>query len=203
MKRTLNLIACVAFVLTSGTILAQEMTKVERSKALDHLKSTQDQLMKTVVGLSKEQLNFRSSEDAWSIAQCVEHIAIAETSLFGLVQMTLQNNPDPSLRDSVAMSDDQVVGLITSRERKVKTQEELTPRGKFGSYQGSIDEFKSKRASNKAYLASTKDDLRNRYFDFPFGKVDSYQLILFMSGHTARHTDQIKEIMASPGFPGA
>ena len=47
----------------------------------------------------------------------------------------------------------------------------------------------------------TEDDLRNRYFDFPFGKADSYQIILFLSGHTKRHTDQIKEVIANEKFP--
>ena len=178
------------------------MKKDERNKALDHLKSTQDELMKTVSGLSEEQLNFNPSEEGWSIAQCVEHLAISETSLFGIVQMTLENDPDPSLRDSVAMSDDQVLGMITSREQKITTQPDFEPTGKFGSYEGSLKEFGAKRESNIAYVKSTKDDLRNRYFDFPFGKVDSYQVILFMSGHTTRHTDQIKEVMTSPEYPG-
>ncbi len=202
MKKTLTLITCLALVLISSNIFAQKLTKDERNKALDHLKSTQDELMKTVAGLSEEQLNFNPSEEGWSIAQCVEHLAISETSLFGIVQMTLQNDPDPSLRDSVAMSDDQVLAMITSREQKVKTQPDFEPTGKFESYEGSLKEFSAKRESNIAYVKSTKDDLRNRYFDFPFGKVDSYQVILFMSGHTTRHTDQIKEVMTSPEYPG-
>ena len=117
--------------------------------------------------------------------------------------LTLESETDPSMRDQVAMSDDAVLGLITNREQKVKTRPEFEPSGKFGSYQGTLDEFKAKRKSNMAYVKSTTDDLRNRYFDFPFGKVDSYQVILFMSGHTIRHTDQIKEVMANAGFPGA
>jgi len=34
------------------------------------------------------------------------------------------------------------------------------------------------------FIKEPKDDLRNRYFDFPFGKLDAYQIVLFMSGHT-------------------
>ena len=201
MKKHLNLITCLAFVLISTTVFAQKMSKDERSKALDHLKSTQDELLKTVAGLSEEQLNFYPYEEGWSIAQCVEHIAISEGSMFGIVQMTLKDVPDPSLKDSVAMSDDQVLALITSRTQKIKTQEPFEPTGKFGSYQGSLDEFKAKRESNMAYVKTSKDNLRSRYFDFPFGKVDTYQVILFMSGHTQRHTDQIKEVMTSPEYP--
>ena len=75
------------------------------------------------------------------------------------------------------------------------------PKNRFASFDGSLTEFKEKRKANLKFVKSSEDDLRNRYFDFPFGKVDSYQVILLMSGHTKRHTDQIKEVMASAGFP--
>jgi hypothetical protein len=35
----------------------------------------------------------------------------------------------------------------------------------------------------------------------PFGSVDVYQVFLMTSAHTARHTKQIEEIKADPGFP--
>ena len=105
------------------------------------------------------------------------------------------------MRSEVKMSDDDVIGLIQNRDQKVKTRPDLVPTNRFGSYDESLTEFKEKRKSNMKYVKSTEDDLRNRYFDFPFGKVDSYQIVLFMSGHTKRHTDQIKEVMASAGFP--
>ncbi len=202
MKRLLLSILSIALI-TNLAIAQTTLTDEERGKAMDHLKKTNAELLKTVKGLSEEQLNYKMSEDSWSIANCVEHIAISETNIFGIVQMTLQNDPDPSLRSEVKMSDDQILGLIESRTQKVKTREEFEPTGKFGDYKGSLAEFKTKRKENMKYVKSSEDDLRNRYFDFPFGKVDAYQVVLFMSGHTKRHTDQIKEVMASAGFPGS
>ncbi len=187
----------------SLAIAQATLTDEERSKAMEHLKTTNAELLKTVKGLSEAQLNYKPTEDAWSIANCVEHIAISENNIFGIVQMTLQNDPDPSLRSEVKMSDDQVIGLIQSREQKIKTRPEFEPTGKFGDYKGSLSEFKNKRKENMKFVKSSQDDLRNRYFDFPFGKVDAYQVVLFMSGHTKRHTDQIKEVMADAGFPGS
>ena len=177
------------------------LTKEERSKAIAHLKQTNTELLKTVKGLSEEQLNFKMSDESWSVAECLEHIAISENNIFGIVEMTLQNEPDPSLRSEVKMSDDQVLGIIESREQKVKTRPEFEPTDQFGGFAGSLETFKSKRKSNMKFVKSSQEDLRNRYFDFPFGKVDAYQVVLFLSGHTKRHTDQIKEVMASDGFP--
>lgn len=200
MKRFLLSTLSLAFISTI-TFAQTTISKEERSKAIDHLKKTNVELLKTVKGLSEAQLNYKPTADAWSVAECVEHIAISETNIFGIVQMTLKNDPDPSMRSEVKMSDEQLVGVIESREQKVKTRPEFEPSNKFGSYDATLMEFKNKRKSNMKFVKSSEDDLRNRYFDFPFGKVDAYQVVLFMSGHTKRHTDQIKEVMASEGFP--
>ncbi|MCZ6694651.1 MAG: DinB family protein [Bacteroidetes bacterium] len=201
-KLVFLLVICQVMFLTSIVSNAQnELTKIERKKAIDHLKSSQTDLLRTVKGLSEDQLNFKSSEESWSIAECMEHLAISETALFGLAQQSLQEEADPSKRSGLPFSDDQVLALITDRSQKVKTQAPFEPKGNFGSYQGSVDEFKTKRKSNIKYVKSTTDDLRNHYFEFPFGLVDSYQVVLFMSGHSVRHTKQIKEIMAQESFP--
>lgn len=198
MKRFLLSIMSIA-MLGSIAFAQTTLTKEERSKAIEHLKTTQAELLKTVKGLSDEQLNFKPSADAWSVANCVEHLAISEKSIFGIVQMTLKNDPDPSMRSEVKMSDEELIGMIQGREQKVKTRPEFEPTNK--SYDDTIADFKEKRKSNMKYVKTSEDDLRNRYFDFPFGKVDAYQVVLFMSGHTKRHTDQIKEVIDSEGFP--
>ncbi|HCO82594.1 MAG TPA: DinB family protein, partial [Arenibacter sp.] len=46
-----------------------------------------------------------------------------------------------------------------------------------------------------------QDDLRNRYQQLPFGTVDAYQILLFMSGHTERHIKQMEEVMDDEDFP--
>lgn len=199
MKRMNTLIAAL-FVITTS-ITAQSISKEERQKALESLKASQVELKYELKGLSEKQLNFKSNAEAWSIAECVEHIAISETNIFGIVQMTLKENPDPSRRSEVQMNDEQVVGLITSRDQKVKTRKEAEPTNSFGTYEGTVDAFNEKRKSSIKYVKSSDDDLRNRYFQFPFGTIDSYQVILFMSGHTQRHVDQIKEVKASDSFP--
>lgn len=173
----------------------------DRKTLLTNLKNSQKELLSTVKGLTTEQLNFKPSPDAWSIAECVEHIAITEESIFGMVGMGMKENADPSRRGEVKMTDEQITGLITSREQKVKTREAFEPSNSFGSYEEALAAFNERRKSNMKYAQTTQDDLRNHYAEFPFGVVDSYQVILFMSGHTVRHTAQIKEVMADANFP--
>ena len=45
------------------------------------------------------------------------------------------------------------------------------------------------------------EELRNRVNDSPAGATDAYQSLLFLAGHTVRHTLQIEEIKAVANFP--
>ena len=53
------------------------------------------------------------------------------------------------------------------------------------------------------YIRRTNDDLRNYYFQFPFANLDAYQIVLMMTAHSKRHTNQIEEIIQHKDFPGS
>ena len=177
------------------------LTDEEREMAVKELKKTRDRLTSVVDGLSDEQLNFKATPESWSVAECVEHLAISENNIGGMLQGALQTPADSTKRDSVKMADADLMALITGRDRKVKTSEAFEPSGKFGSYEETLTEFTSKREKHIAYLNSTEDDLRNHYGQLPFGTIDGLQILLFMSGHTERHVKQMEEVMAHVDFP--
>lgn len=202
MKKLILLIPAMWLMSFTGT--GPGITKAERKAAIESLNKTQDDLLATIEELSVEQLNFKSSPESWSVAECVEHIAISETNLFGMIQGTLKEQADAALKSEIKLTDEQVFAAIVDRTYKVKTQEAFVPSGKFGSHEATIKEFLNKRKANIDYLKDTQDDLRNHFFTFPveaLGTVDSYQLFYFMSGHTKRHTLQIEEVMSDPSFP--
>ena len=190
-----------AFILTlvSFKTADTELSKDERKFAHDELTKTKENFLKSLKGLSKEQLNFKSTPTSWSIAECAEHIAISETNLWGAFEGALKSPADPTRRGEVKSSDNDVINMITSRANKVKTQEAFEPKG--ATVEESIKNFTTKRDSHNEFVMTTKEDLRNRYVVFPWVTLDSYQLILFMSGHTARHTAQIEEVKADPNYP--
>ena len=190
------------FVLCSTLVFAQELSDDERKKLITHLNQSQDELFAAVKGLTTEQLNFKASDGSWSIAECVEHIAITENTIFSMVEAALEEDADPSKRSEVKMTDDQILGLIRTRENKVKTRADAEPNNNFVDYAGSLKTFKKRRKEHLNYVKKSEDDLRNRYCQFPFGTIDAYQTILFLSGHVQRHTDQIKEVMEADNFPG-
>jgi hypothetical protein len=201
MRQIKFLLLVVALVTMSFDVPAPGLTNAEREYASKYLQETKNDLLKKVKGLTAEQLNFKATPESWSVAECVEHLAISENNLFGFAQQALQQPADPSLRKEVKMADEEIIKMITDRTHKVKTQEAFEPSNKFGSFEATLKEFNSKRDSNIKYIKTTSDDLRNHYNDFPFGKIDVYQTILFMTAHSKRHTEQIVEVINNPGFP--
>lgn len=199
MKRIITFSICL-ILFTTNVFSQTEISKEERELAITHLQNTKAALIDAVEGLTEEQLNFKATPESWSIAECVEHIAISEGMLFGGIDGALQAEADPSQRSDVKMTDDQILEFITNRSTKVKTSEPFEPKNGFESYEGSLKAFNERRDKSIEFVENTTDDLRNHYFDFPFGKLDIYQAILFMSGHTERHTKQILEVKESDLF---
>jgi hypothetical protein len=177
------------------------LTADERKFAAEQLTKSRDLVLKTVKGLSPAQLNYKPTPESWSVAECAEHIAISEGNIWGMVDGALKPAADPSRRAEVKMSDDAVINAITDRTHKVKTGEAFVPSGKFGSIDGILKEFNAKRKSHFDYMNTTQDDLRNHYAQTPFGTMDAFQVVLFMSGHCERHTKQMQEVMADANFP--
>ena len=191
------LFVTVSFNNTAG------LTDSERKYASGLLQESRETLLTKVKGLTPAQLAFKADSSAWSVAQCVEHITITEDGLFDYAQSALKVPADPSKRNEVKLRDEDVLKMITDRSSKFQAQDAVKPTGKFGDFQTTLKEFISRRDKHINYVTTTTDDLRNHYNDFPFGKIDAYQTIIFMTGHCNRHTAQIDEIMKNANFPKA
>jgi hypothetical protein len=177
----------------------REITEQERKFAWDELTRTKENLLNSVKGLSKEQLNFKATPTSWSIAECTEHLAISENNIWGAFEGCMKAAADPAKRSEVKFTDPDLIKMITDRSFKVKTNEKFEPKG--ATHEESVKDFAAKRDTHLEYVKTTKEDLRNHFAQMPFGTLDAYQVIIFMSGHTARHTAQIEEVKADPNYP--
>lgn len=199
MKRLLSVfvvLSLLSFSTTDSTI-----SKKEKKAAIGYYNEGTKNLLMQVNGLSEAQLNWKPDDSTWSIASCVEHIAISEKIIFDWAMSTLKEPADPAKRSEVKVSNEQVKAMLESRERKVKTREAFKPTGQFGNTQQTLAVFEQRRADNIKYIRSTQDDLHNHFAQTPIGTLDTYQLLLFLNAHTKRHTAQIIELKNMPGFP--
>jgi hypothetical protein len=204
----------VALLLAAAVVAAQTtpapatsgsttLTQPERDKALASLQATHDKFLQSISGLSEKQWKFKAAPDRWSVAEVAEHITVAESGIFGLVQQKVMPGPaTPDKRASVAGKDDIILTKMIDRSVKAKAPEFLQPTGRFANHDDLVKAFEQARGNTMSYVRTTSDDLRDHFFDHPvFGTLDAYQWILLISAHSARHTEQIEEVKADPNFP--
>lgn len=201
MKRILTIAIVLLCAATSA--FSQTLTAAGRDRALQYLESTRQAVLDATAGLSEAQWNFKPAPGRWSIAEVAEHIAAAEDYLMGMVTSQVMKAPARPGGDDVKAIDDMVVTKVPDRSRKAQAPEPLKPTNRFGSPQASLKHFTDARAQTEVFL-KTHDDLRDHAIDSPMGKkLDGYEWMLFVAGHSQRHTKQINEVKADPNFPKA
>ncbi|HLJ48799.1 MAG TPA: DinB family protein [Bryobacteraceae bacterium] len=182
---------------------ADTLNQHDREFAMSDLHASRKLFLDSVAGLTPEQWNFKSAPDRWSIAECAEHIALAEDLIGDLVRNQIMKSPaDPSKREEVKGKDELILKTIEDRSEKFKAPEVIVPKHKWSDPAEIVAHFKESRDRNIDYIDKTQDDLRDHFGKHPvMGTLDGYQFFLLMSAHTVRHTAQIMEVKSDPKFP--
>ena len=176
-------------------------TLVIEKDIFEYLEETKLGLEEEVKNLSEEQMQYKPDEESWSIAEIVEHIIIVEGGLEAMLEGSMEAGETPDQKAEVKMTDEQIVGFITDRSQKIQTQDQFQPSGKFSNAEEALDAFNEQRENFVDWLKDSDASMRNYVNEFPFGKIDAYQTVLFLAGHTERHTAQIEEVKSNPDFP--
>jgi len=189
-------VLCSSFSFVNST----EITAAERKFAVDHLNQTRTDLLNAVKGLSETQLNFKPAPDRWSVLECVQHITLSSQGLFGFEQQTLKTPNDSNFKSGV--KDEQFIAMVEDRSHKAQAPEPFKPvHSPYTNLEQTLKAFNGGRDSLITYVQTTNDDLRGHIAAMPFGKIDAYQIVLLISAHTNRHTQQLNEVKADPNFP--
>jgi hypothetical protein len=181
---------------------AQDVSQIDKDRALQYLESTKKGVLDATKGLSDAQWNFKSAPDRWSLAELIEHLAAAEDMLRGVTQEQIMKSPAVPIRsaEEIKKSDETVLAMVPDRSHKVQAPEPLKPTNRFGSPLEAQKHFVESRAATEEYLKNTPG-LRAHLGDSPLGKLDGYEFLLFTGAHSERHTKQMLEVKADPSFP--
>ena len=205
MRRTSVL--TITILLAAAGAYGQTISQDERQKLINHLERTRNGVIEATKGLSDAQLNFKAGPFRWSVAQCVEHIALSEGFLFRIGTEQALKAPVQATRklpQQIAEGDAFILKMIPDRSSRFQAPEPVRP-GKQSSSAAAeqgIARFLSDRGRTLDFVKTTQEDLRGHCIDSPFLKcMDSYQWILMLSAHTERHLAQLLEVKADPGFP--
>ncbi len=200
MKKILLLLLLPVLLSSFGILSKTGITEEERKFAVDHLTKTQEDLLNAVEGLTEAQLNFKATPDRWSVLECVQHITLTSQGLWQMTEATLKEKTNDTLKSQV--KDEQFIKMVEDRNMKAQAPEEFRPvKSPYHTLSETLDAFKADRNKLIDYIQKTNDDMRKHIAKMPFGSLDSYQLVLLISAHTNRHTQQINEVKADSNFP--
>ena len=186
----------------AGTINDNSLSNTERKAAINLMKDTRADALKSIKGLSDAQLNFKSAPDKWSVKECIYHIAGAEKLLWTMYEGAMKAPANPEKRSEIKVTDEQLVQMIKDRSMKAQAPEPIQPKNTgYTSLEAAIEDFKTHRMDHIRHIKSSTEDMRNHVVQLPFGWIDCYQLCLMIAAHSNRHTRQINEVKANPAFP--
>jgi len=198
-------IALAAAIFLAAAPATTTLTQEERNKAVAELEGSKKMFRDATEGLSAVQWSFKPSPERWSVAECANHIALAEQLGFGFVtEQVLKSPSTPEKRESTKGRDELIVKMMQDRSHKATAPEQIDPTKSPMNPEQSVKAILDSHAKLEDFVKTTQEDLRDHMFDHPvpaIGTLDAYQWVLLISAHTRRHTLQILEVKADPNFP--
>jgi hypothetical protein len=161
------------------------------------LETTRDAFERCVAGLSDAQARFKPSPDRWSVAEIVEHVAVAEHGMYRFITELHEVSEDPREQESAA-------SLHRTSDRKMRplsAPERAHPKGRFGGFSDALRQFLENRGRTIEFVRNCQDDLRLRLIQHPAGLLNGRDCLSILTNHPDRHVEQINEIKADPAFP--
>jgi uncharacterized damage-inducible protein DinB len=181
---------------------AGTLSQKDRDYGVESLLQTRQRLLDAISGLSDAQWRFKPGPDRWSIAEVTEHLAVSEPVLFNEIKDGIVKAPPVAVPAEKKISDEKVFELTLDRSVKNMAPDMLQPTGRWSTREDLTKAFLDVREQTLNYMRTTKDDLRaHAEYHSGLGTPDAFQWLLFISAHTARHTLQIEEVKAAPGYP--
>jgi len=171
--------------------------------ATGHLRKSRMAFVAAINGLSDAQWNYKPGPGKWSIAECAEHIAVAEQELLQLVRRTSVTPLDPAMVLPGKGFDQEVIKIYLNRDVKAQAPETLKPSNRYKDATALRQDFWQNRTDTIRFAETSNANLREHGEMHSMLKrpLDGVQWLLVISAHTERHTAQIEEVKASAGYP--
>src|SRR5260370_3434196 len=176
-----NRIAIVVACIGVAVFAAEpKVTPSDLDHARLYLQQTQSLVVGATKGLSKAQWDFKPAPDRWSIAEIVEHMAVAQDFILGPVREQLAKAPAPREGDARHV-DDLMINQMPDRTARFQAPDFLQPTGRW-TPAASMDRLLKNYAELRKYLETTPD-LRQHAVEAPAAKAISTWAYASMDGY--------------------
>jgi uncharacterized damage-inducible protein DinB len=203
MRRPTAVLLALAFLALPVAVVAQDtpgagaLTAAERAEILDLYDRSLDELQELVAKTPDELWATKPAPDKWSVSEVVEHLAIVEPLLGGLVQQTLAGEPDPNWSAvEQQRSIDDIVRNGTNRANKLQAPDVTVPKGGMSRADG-LSKLAGARAVNADFVRRSTAELKRYTAEVPnAGTMTMHQALAYIAIHNLRHNAQIAEALA-------
>jgi hypothetical protein len=178
------------------------------AEIFDSIEETRGRLVARVAELSTAQENFRPARGGWSVAEIVEHLALLEERLLGLMNVMVHKAEQAGFQRTSESSHFKPVSLEQFRERagkeKYNAPDPVRPKGGV-TVRESLERLRQSRESLRSLRPRIEaTDLSGARYAHPaFGPLDFYQWLLMIGFHEERHLRQLEALLASPEYQTA
>lgn len=181
-------------------------SEVDKQIVMTALETSRQELLAAVKPLTEKQFFFRPDAKTWSPNDIVEHLGLIEEGYIREFWWALAQPPMPaSYRDSTAGGDQRANAYATAPQKSEARGTNL-PHNRFCSKETCLNIFTIARdQSVEFFIKNGGLDMRGYYVFRKGGSGrrdirDLHQQALWMIAHTVRHTNQLKQVVADPGF---
>jgi DinB superfamily len=181
----------------------------ELPKLIDEANIIAGDAQKSFGHLSWEQLNWKPSPNQWSVAQCLDHLIVINSTYFPTIQQVVRNGYKPSLQQRLPLLPRffawMVIKAVSPETKaKFKTAGHVAPSiSTIGN--DIVARFKTHQEELIRHMRMTeKLDLSNTIITSPVASFATYSMLNAFKiaiTHERRHFLQAKRVMQAAGFP--
>ena len=193
-KRTKGYFLLTMLVITglAGRMQLNILTTKERHTLVTELKTSRNDFLKNVDGLSLKQYNFKTGKKDLSIKDCIYKLVSIENSLWTSAQASLQQETSTTLQKTFS---DESLSSLTLKQNSF--QNDI----KFRNVKDALKFYKNERAEMLKYVHTSTENVRGHIAQTHIGNLDAYQLMLLNTIYCSYYTNMIEQIKTHRNFP--
>ena len=162
------------------------------------LDETREALRNAIAGIPPEKHSVRPSDERWSVAEVVEHLGMVESRIAHMIAEKIdvaRQSGLPAETDATPVAPMMDINAVINRSKPITASEASQPRAGLSTDDGM--KILTERRSALRDAVTAADGLALGTVEIPharLGTLNVYQWLIFLAGHEARHTDQIREV---------
>ena len=175
------------------------MSAFDVSPVLAEMAQSDQQLRQLLASVSPAQWSWKPAVDSWSLNEIAEHLAVVEQGVLS----RLRTAPADGIEKTAGK--ERLPAMLTNRNVKFPAPARTQPTGtRFAAPADCLAQLAVARAATLAWAQDPQTQVLEHVMPHPaFGELHGGQWLQMLAGHTLRHLEQMRELLAHDGYPAS